>query len=68
MRIDRVHTQRGCDPGDASLIERAESGKGKRTAEFGGAGSAFTGNNQIVPSAGGAYRRTAITGQNRGSR
>jgi hypothetical protein len=41
VRLDRVHTQWGAYPIDTSSIERAEKGKGRRTAEFAGGGGAF---------------------------
>lgn len=41
VRIDRVHTQWGSYPVATSSIERAEQGKGKRTALFAGGGGAF---------------------------
>jgi hypothetical protein len=79
IRLDRVHTISGSYPVETSTIDRAQEGKGKKTAEFAGgggavgaligglaghgkgaligalvgagagtAGSAFTGNQQIV--------------------
>lgn len=41
VRLDRVHTRWGSYAVSTSSIERAEKGKGKRTAVFGGAGGAF---------------------------
>lgn len=41
VRLDRVHTQWGSYPVETSSIERAEKGKGKRTAAFVGGGGAF---------------------------
>lgn len=41
VRLDRVHTQWGSYPVDTSSIQRAEKGKGKRTALFAGGGGAF---------------------------
>jgi hypothetical protein len=41
VRLDRVHTQWGAYPVATSNVERAEKGKGKRTAEFAGGGGAF---------------------------
>ncbi len=41
VRLDRVHTQWGAYPVETSSVERAEKGKGKRTAEFAGGGGAF---------------------------
>lgn len=39
IRLDRVHTQWGSYPVETSSIERAEKGKGKRTALFAGGGA-----------------------------
>ncbi len=41
VRLERVHTQWGSYPVATSSIDRAEKGKGKRTAEFAGGGGAF---------------------------
>jgi len=41
IRIDRVHTNWGSYPVETSSIDRAEKGKGKRTALFAGGGGAF---------------------------
>ena len=41
LRLERVHTQWGSYPVASSSIERAEKGKGKRTAAFAGGGGAF---------------------------
>lgn len=41
VRLDRVHTQWGAYPVETSNVERAEKGKGKRTAVFAGGGGAF---------------------------
>jgi hypothetical protein len=41
VRLDRVHTQWGAYPVASSSVERAEKGKGKRTAGFAGGGGAF---------------------------
>lgn len=41
VRLDRVHTQWGSYPVDTSSVQRAEKGKGKRTALFAGGGGAF---------------------------
>jgi hypothetical protein len=41
VRLDRVHTQWGAYPVATSSVERAENGKGKRTAGFAGGGGAF---------------------------
>jgi len=41
LRLERVHTNWGSYPVSTSSIDRAEKGKGKRTAEFGGGGAAF---------------------------
>ncbi len=41
VRLDRVHTQWGAYPVATSSVERAEKGKGKRTALFAGGGTAF---------------------------
>jgi hypothetical protein len=41
VRLDRVHTQWGSYPVETSSIDRAEKGKGKRTALFAGGGGAF---------------------------
>ncbi len=41
IRIDRVHTNWGSYPVETSSIERAEKGKGKRTALMAGGGGAF---------------------------
>jgi len=41
VRLERVHTQWGSYPVETSSIERAEKGKGKRTALMAGGGGAF---------------------------
>jgi hypothetical protein len=41
VRLDRVHTHWGGYPVSTSSIERAENGKGKRSAGFIGGGAAF---------------------------
>jgi hypothetical protein len=41
IRIDRVHTNWGSYPVETSSIDRAEKGKGKRTALMAGGGGAF---------------------------
>ncbi len=41
LRLERVHTNWGSYPVETSSIERAEKGKGKRTAAFAGGGGAF---------------------------
>jgi len=41
IRIDRVHTKWGSYPVETSSIDRAEKGKGKRTALMAGGGGAF---------------------------
>jgi hypothetical protein len=41
VRLDRVHTRWGGYPVSTSSIERAENGKGKRSAGFIGGGTAF---------------------------
>jgi hypothetical protein len=41
IRIDRVHTNWGSYPVETSSIDRAEKGKGKRTAIMAGGGGAF---------------------------
>ncbi|MGB6695808.1 MAG: hypothetical protein WBE56_16595, partial [Terracidiphilus sp.] len=41
LRLERVHTNWGSYPVATSTIERAEKGKGKRTAAFAGGGGAF---------------------------
>jgi len=41
LRLERVHTQWGSYPVASSSIERAEKGKGRRTATFAGGGGAF---------------------------
>lgn len=41
IRLERVHTQWGSYPVSTSSIDRAEKGKGKRTAEFAGGGAGF---------------------------
>jgi hypothetical protein len=41
LRLERVHTNWGSYPVATSSIERAEKGKGKRTAAFAGGGGAF---------------------------
>lgn len=41
VRLERVHTRWGSYPVASSTIERAERGKGRRTAEFAGGGGAF---------------------------
>ena len=41
LRLERVHTNWGSYPVATSSIERAEKGKGKRTAGFAGGGGAF---------------------------
>lgn len=41
LRLERVHTNWGSYPVATSTIERAEKGKGKRTAAFIGGGGAF---------------------------
>ncbi len=41
VRLDRVHTNWGSYPVATSSIDRAEKGKGKRTAVFAGGGGAF---------------------------
>ena len=41
LRLERVHTNWGSYPVATSSIERAEKGKGKRTAVFAGGGGAF---------------------------
>lgn len=41
IRLDRVHTRWGSYPVSTSSIDRAEKGKGKRTAEFAGGGAGF---------------------------
>jgi len=41
LRLDRVHTQWGSYPVATGTIERAEKGKGKRSAEFIGGGAGF---------------------------
>jgi len=41
VRLERVHTQWGSYPVATSSIERAEKGKGRRTAKFAGGGGAF---------------------------
>jgi hypothetical protein len=41
LRLERVHTNWGSYPVATSTIDRAEKGKGKRTAEFAGGGGAF---------------------------
>lgn len=41
LRLERVHTNWGSYPVSTSSIERAEKGKGKRTAAFAGGGGAF---------------------------
>ncbi len=41
IRLERVHTQWGSYPVATSSIDRAEKGKGKRTAAFAGGGGAF---------------------------
>jgi hypothetical protein len=41
VRLDRVHTRWGSYPVETSSIDRAEKGKGKRSAGFIGGGAAF---------------------------
>ncbi|MGH9600686.1 MAG: hypothetical protein ACRD27_12540 [Terracidiphilus sp.] len=41
LRLERVHTKWGSYPVASSTIERAERGKGRRTAEMGGGGAGF---------------------------
>ena len=41
LRLERVHTNWGSYPVATSTIDRAEKGKGKRTAAFAGGGGAF---------------------------
>jgi hypothetical protein len=41
VRLERVHTRWGSYPVASSTVERAERGKGRRTAEFAGGGGAF---------------------------
>lgn len=41
IRLERVHTNWGSYPVETSSIDRAEKGKGKRTAVFAGGGGAF---------------------------
>ena len=41
LRLERVHTSWGSYPVATSSIDRAEKGKGKRTAAFAGGGGAF---------------------------
>lgn len=41
VRLDRVHTPWGAYPVSTTSVERAEKGKGKRTALFAGGGTAF---------------------------
>jgi hypothetical protein len=41
LRLERVHTNWGSYPVATSSVERAEKGKGKRTAAFAGGGGAF---------------------------
>lgn len=41
LRLERVHTQWGSYPVATSSIDRAEKGKGRRTAELAGGGGAF---------------------------
>ena len=41
LRLERVHTNWGSYPVATSTVERAEKGKGKRTAAFAGGGGAF---------------------------
>jgi hypothetical protein len=41
LKLERVHTNWGSYPVETSSVERAEKGKGKRTAEFAGGGAGF---------------------------
>jgi hypothetical protein len=41
VRLERVHTNWGSYPVSTSSVERAEKGKGKRTAVFAGGGAGF---------------------------
>ena len=41
VRLERVHTNWGSYPVDTSSVQRAEKGKGKRTALFAGGGAGF---------------------------
>jgi hypothetical protein len=41
VRLERVHTKWGSYPVATGSIERAEKGKGRRTAEFAGGGAGF---------------------------
>ncbi len=41
IRLERVHTNWGSYPVATSSVDRAEKGKGKRTAEFAGGGAGF---------------------------
>ncbi len=41
LRLERVHTKWGSYPVETSSVERAEKGKGKRTAAFAGGGAGF---------------------------
>jgi hypothetical protein len=41
LRLERVHTNWGSYPVASSTVDRAEKGKGKRTAEFAGGGAAL---------------------------
>jgi hypothetical protein len=57
IRLERVHTNWGSYPVATSSVERAEKGKGKRTAEFAGGGAGF---GALVGALAGGGKGTAI--------